>query len=75
LVARLLWEQDVVGSNPVTPIFLPKIDKVRAIAVPDDSRNCSNPVYRILSIDLFLAIDFGMDTGCDLHTKNHVSLR
>jgi hypothetical protein len=22
LVARLLWEQDVVGSNPIIPIFI-----------------------------------------------------
>ena len=25
LVERLLWEQDVAGSNPVTPIFFPGV--------------------------------------------------
>ena len=37
---RLLWEQEVAGSNPVTPISVCKENFSAEHLIPDDSVNC-----------------------------------
>ena len=70
LVARLFWEQNAAGSNPVSPTSI----KLERQYIPITFEFGAFVYFHNLSIDVVIGNTFLMDVGSNLKTQHQFHL-